>query len=386
MVVSDEGAHRRTAATAAPKARRRLHVTAVVALLLGWGVALLAVVPVSYATPLAPGTALGSSHRTQDAQPPETVVTFTFDGTFKGQSRAAKVLAAQDFPGTFYINSGYLEFPAYLSVDQLRGIARAGHEIGGASLYGNDLSRQSYSRSKQEVCDDRSTLAQLGNQVTSFAYPHGADTAGQVRSVVKACGYNSGRDVAGLYVSSDVCSSCPQAEKLPPEDDFSVRSVSPGLGPAALRERVERAERGGGWVPLLFDRVCTCPDKVAAGEATTPKDFEEFVQWLADRPDSTRVRTVDQVMGGELQPVVGTPLARLVPDPSPAIGSPASSADDDSPWAFLGAGTGRNQTLGIGALVLLGVVAALMGARTANRRASPAPPGSTGPSPSRRRP
>lgn len=295
------------------------------------------------------------------------MVTFTFDGTFKGQVEAARILDQDDFAGTFYINSGYLGFPAYLSVDELRDISRAGHEIGGGSLYGNDLSRQSYERAQQEACDDRATLAQLGNQVTSFSYPHGAVTA-QAVSVAKACGYNSGRDVAGLYQSPTDCSSCPKAETIPPKDDFSVRTVASGASLVALKESVERAERGGGWVPLVFTRVCRCPDRVSAGDAISTADFEEFVRWLAQRPESTRVRTVDQVMGGALKPVVGTPVPRIVPDPSSAIGTSGPPANDDSFWTILGAGTGRTQAIGLTTVAALAVVGAFVSARRANRR------------------
>jgi hypothetical protein len=153
---------------------------------------------------------------------------------------------------------------------------------------------------------------------------------------------------------------------LPPKDDFSVRTASPSQSLPALKEQVERAEEGGGWVPLVFSRICACPDKISAGDAISPTDFKAFVAWLADRPDSTRVRTVDQVMGGELRPVVGAPLPRVVPDPSSAIGSPASPADDESPWAFLG-DRSRSQALALAAAVGLAILAALGAARRSNR-------------------
>jgi peptidoglycan/xylan/chitin deacetylase (PgdA/CDA1 family) len=283
----------------------------------------------------------------------ETVVTFTFDGTFKGQEQAAQILADHGMAGTFFVNSGYLDYPAYLDLDALRSIARNRSEIGGASLYGNDLSRLPVDRAEHEICDDRMTLAQLGFQATSFAYPYGAGTP-QVKSLVQQCGYNSARDIAGLYSSASDCSSCPKGETLPPTDDFRIRTNAPGVSLERLKREVRQAEdAGGGWVPLVFTYIGL--DPAQKDLAISPDDFTAFVTWMQSRPTTTRVETVDQVMGGELKPPVGTPLERLVPDPSAAIGrtEPLSKVPA---WTIFGVGIGQSQILLVGCLVAVAVI------------------------------
>jgi hypothetical protein len=282
----------------------------------------------------------------------ETVVSFTFDGTYKGQEKAGEILSDNGLAGTFYVNSGYIGYPAYLSLDQLRSLARNRNEIGGASLYGNDLSELSEKRARTEVCNDRTTLAQLGFQVTSFSYPHGASTQG-AKAVAQYCGYNSARDIAGLYQSPTVCDSCPKGEPLPPTDDFRIRTSDAGATIEEMKEDVLRAENaGGGWVPLVFTYVCVCPDKE---DAITPAEFTELVTWMRERPSTTKVKTVDQVMGGPLKPVVGKPLERLVPDPSGAIGS--SEALSKVPaWTLFGVGIGQAQILFIGITLTIAIV------------------------------
>lgn len=295
----------------------------------------------------------------------ETVVSFTFDGTYKGQDAAAEILSAHDMAGTFYVNSGYLNFPAYLSVDQLRTIARNRSEVGGASLYGNDLSLFPRKRALAEVCDDRTTLAQLGFTVSSFSYPHATSTA-EVKGVAQECGYNSGREVAGLYESAASCSSCPAGESIPPTDDFRIRTVGAGLSVAEMEKRIRRAEKeGGGWVPLVFTHVCVCP---GTSDAISPTDFEALVTWVENRPATTSVKTIDQVMGGELKPVVGKPLDRLVPDPSAAIGTPQALSRVPA-WTILGVGIGQAQILFIGVLLTIAVVATYRIASRGNRYA-----------------
>jgi peptidoglycan/xylan/chitin deacetylase (PgdA/CDA1 family) len=283
----------------------------------------------------------------------ETVVTFTFDGTYKGQEAAAQILSDNQMAGTFYINSGYLGYPAYLSVEDLRSMVRGRNELGGASLFGNDLSRLPVARARTEICDDRMTLAQLGFQTTSFAYPYGASTP-QVKSLAQSCGYNSGREVAGLYQSESDCSSCPKGETLPPTDDFRIRTAEAGLSLADLKAQVRRAELfGGGWVPLVFAKVGVDPNHPQ--QTISPEDFAALVHWVAHRPTSTRVETVDQVMGGPLKAVTGTPLRRLVPDPSTAIGTPTALSHVPA-WTILGFGVGQAQILMLGCAMAVAAV------------------------------
>lgn len=272
-----------------------------------------------------------------------TVVTFTFDGTYKSQVMAAQILAANQMSGTFYVNSGYLNFPGYLSVDQLRDISRNRNEIGGASLYGNDLAKLSVGAAQRQVCDDRATLAQLGFQVTSFAYPYGNETAPWAKATVRDCGYNSARAVAGLYGSVTDCSSCPHANTLPPEDDFRIKTAPSRTHLAPLEKLVTMAENsGGGWLPLVFTNVCVCIG--AKGGSITPGDFSAFVEWLAQRPNTTVVRTVDEVIGGSYKKVVGDPVARLVPDPSAAISRPGTLSKAAA-WTVFGISIGQAQLL-----------------------------------------
>jgi hypothetical protein len=298
----------------------------------------------------------------------ETVVSFTFDGTFKGQEDAAEILSENGMAGTFYVNSGYLDFPAYLSVDQLRSIARNRNEIGGASVFGNDLSRLPVEEATEQVCSDRATLAQLGFQVTSFAYPYGAGTA-QVKAVAQACGYNSAREFAGLYESPQDCSSCPAGETMPPVDDFRIRTPSPGTNLEDLQRHVLQAEdNGGGWVPLVFTNVCVCPEE--GDDAISPTEFTTFVEWLTARPSTTTVKTVDQVMGGALKPVKGEPVARLVPDPSGAIGTGTPGALSKKPaWTVAGIGIGQSQIIFFGVLLTAAVIVTYRVASRGNRYA-----------------
>ncbi|WP_432489124.1 polysaccharide deacetylase family protein [Kineococcus sp. SYSU DK018] len=240
----------------------------------------------------------------------DTVVSLTFDDGLRSQEVAARMLADKGMRATFYVNSSSIGYPAYLTVEQLSGIAAEGHEIGGHGLDHEDLTAVPLSEARHQVCDDRATLAALGFDPRSFAFPYGAWNA-DVRRVVQECGYSSARISSGLHESAEDCGACPEAEDPAAMDTWRIRTGDTASTPELLRRRVVQAEQsGGGWVPLVLHHVCTCPDRGTT--AISPSDFAAFVEWLATRGPGTRVATVDEVTGGHLRPVVGTPLQRLV--------------------------------------------------------------------------
>lgn len=294
----------------------------------------------------------------------ETVVSFTFDGGYKDQNLAAEILAKHGLAGTFYINSGYIGYPAYLTTDDLRDIARNRSEIGGGSLFNDDLEKLDASRAHQEVCDDRATLSQLGFQVTSFSYPYGNDSP-SAKAAVEGCGYNNARSVAGLYAAPEECASCPNAETLPATDDFRIRTLGESRNLAYIENHVRLAEEaGGGWMPLIFTHVCVCTKLGDAG--ISPEQFEALVKWVTTQP-KVRVLTVDQVMGGDLKPIVGQPQSRIMPQGltlPPKDTPPPSGRSAATLWGFhINQGT----LVGLGLAVGLTVVITYRVATRGNR-------------------
>ncbi len=233
-----------------------------------------------------------------------TVVSLTFDdGTADQYDNARPLLAEHDLPATFFLSSGRLDATGYLTVDQVRTLAAEGHEIGGHTVDHATLTELTAEERRRQVCQDRNSLREHGFQVSSFAYPHGAEDA-DARSLVADCGYDSARDVGGL-VSPGTCEGCDHAETLPPRDPYAVRtpdSADAETGLATLQRYVTQAEaHGGGWVPLVFHRVCDpCATEAHAALAVTPDTLDRFLVWLGDRAAThgTTVATVHDALAG----------------------------------------------------------------------------------------
>jgi peptidoglycan/xylan/chitin deacetylase (PgdA/CDA1 family) len=235
----------------------------------------------------------------------QTVVSLTFDDGQASQYAAASVLRQHGMAGTFYINSGYVGSSGYyMTWPQIHDLATAGHEIGGHTLHHTDLTQVNTATATHEVCDDRTALQAQGfSPVTSFAYPYAAENP-TAEQIVASCGYDSGRGVGNIN-SIDVCTSCPYAETIPPEDAYALRTPEGATSSTSLSDLetyVTNAEtHGGGWVILVFHGICD--NNCTGTNSLSTSTFGGFLDWLQPRAtNGTVVRTVGDVMGAPTTP------------------------------------------------------------------------------------
>lgn len=219
--------------------------------------------------------------------PPKTVVSITFDDGYADQYDAQAILRLHGMSGTFYIISGKVGQPGYMTWEQLAALQAQGSEIGGHTITHPNLKNLHGDALRHEICDGRAALMAHGFNVTSFAYTFG-NFDETTEQVVASCGFTSGRSVNG------------RLESIPPSQPYNLRAwdaVQSTTTLTQLRGYVKQAERaGGGWVDLIFHHVCEGCDPYSI----TPKDFSAFLDWLRQRaPDGTVVRTVGEVMDGK---------------------------------------------------------------------------------------
>lgn len=291
-------------------------------------------------------TTVGIVAPAQAAVGPNTVVSLSFDDANADQTAAVSALDAAGLKGTFYIPSGFVGLPGYLTRAQLTSMAAEGHEIGGHTVNHQDLTTLSAADVSREICNDRVTLTSWGFPMTSFAYPFAAVTPA-VESAVAACGYNSARGLGDIKTPAG-CADCAYAETIPPADPFYIKApdqVSTTWTLDDLKATVTNAETTGGWVELTFHHVCdtACdPD----GLSVTTANLTAFTAWLAARSatNNTVVKTVNQVIGGSVKPTVpGT----TTPAPGPGVNGVMNPSLETAgtagvPSCFMVAGFGTN--------------------------------------------
>jgi peptidoglycan/xylan/chitin deacetylase (PgdA/CDA1 family) len=279
-----------------------------------------------------------------------TVVSLTFDDTFEDNLQAVTMAEASGMRATFYVNSGRIGRPGFLSRDQLLAMQAAGHEIGGHTVSHQNLIRIDRDEARRQICNDRLELLELGFVVTSFAYPFSAYDA-ETRQIVADCGYNSGRVVGGIggIASTVPCEACPITAPFVPRDPYRIPtndSVFEETTLAMMKAYVEQAEEnGGGWTPFVFHHVCDDCNPLAVSPAT----LEAFLRWLAPRAaHGTTVATIDEMVTGPVRPGV------LGPPPDPELdphnllvnGSFERDGDGDGePDCWQHSGTGENEAI-----------------------------------------
>jgi peptidoglycan/xylan/chitin deacetylase (PgdA/CDA1 family) len=222
-----------------------------------------------------------------------TTVTLTFDDGDADNYIIRDVLKKNNLHATFYVVSGFTGTNGYMTEEELRGLYEDGNEIGGHTLSHTKLSEVRDDELKKEICQDRLNLLAYGFEVTSFAYPYGFHDE-ESRQVVAECGYNNARTVAD------------GPELISPDDLFTLKAmpyIVQDTAFAKMTRYVSGVEKeGGGWAIFVFHHVCDDCDQYAVSYDT----FSRFADWLGHQQEANglKVKTVDEVIGGEVQPGV----------------------------------------------------------------------------------
>jgi peptidoglycan/xylan/chitin deacetylase (PgdA/CDA1 family) len=234
-----------------------------------------------------------------------TDVSLTFDDGLKSAYGLRSMLADHDVHATFYVNSGTIDrhYGAVMTWAQISDLAADGNDIGGHTVDHRNITRGTYAWVHRQVCDDRTRLVEQGFDPVSFAYPFGAFDA-RAESVVKACGYKTGRTAGSVSASGPA-----YAETAPPQDPYATRVLSTSYdGPISLQSLEDAvnaaAMHGGGWLQLVFHEVCyqgeanfdSCMNGYRPIDDGTLNAFLDWLEYSA--PSGVRVRDVAEAMRG----------------------------------------------------------------------------------------
>ena len=151
----------------------------------------------------------GATATPSPGKPQDTLVSLTFDDGNADNYAVASVLKQYGFHATFYIPSGLVGSQGFMRWDQLLTLQNDGNEIGGHTLDHIKLAGLDAGTLRHEICDDRTNLMEHGFNPVSFAYPFG-NYDGQVRQIVKDCGYSDARTIRG------------GPEKISPSDPYAL--------------------------------------------------------------------------------------------------------------------------------------------------------------------
>ncbi|MGE5636114.1 MAG: polysaccharide deacetylase family protein [Nocardioidaceae bacterium] len=249
------------------------------------------------------------------------VVSVDFDDGAAEAYVAGALLESHGMRGTFYVNSDVIGDPGHMSWAQLAELQARGHEIAGHTrshprLPGL-LASAGVAEVRHQVCGDQVELRRHGFDVTEFAYPFGVADAG-VKAIVHDCGYRTGRTDHGIPADGSLL-----AETIPLPDAYWIRTPRAPTATTqfeTLRDYVTQAEPAGGWLHIVFHRICD-----GCREYSTPEPvITRFLGWL-EGEDAVEVETVRQVMDGYWASDTSPPDTSITSAPAhmPVEGSPA---------------------------------------------------------------
>jgi len=252
------------------------------------------------------------------AQAASTVVTLTFDDGNADQMNALPAMQQSGVKGTFYIISGVVGAQNYVTQANLKTIAQNGNEIAGHTVSHPDLTTVSSDEAKRQICNGRVSLANMGRTLgfptpTSFAYPY-ASYNQSIETIVRDCGFNSARTLGDIRSAHSDPGVTDRSGAIPPADPYNLPAVDEidhTWTLAQMKAVVTNAEPVGGWVIFTFHHVCTgtsttCGDGLSVSQST----FASFITWLKTRPATTSLKTIGQVIGGTVKPLVSGPPPR----------------------------------------------------------------------------
>src|SRR6266566_8321441 len=231
---------------------------------------------------MLPGISVASAATTP------TVVSLTFDNDTISEYTLGyqQALQPHGVNATFYVNSGTVGRTTTMSWSQLSTLAAAGSEIGGKTVDGTNLTTLTTQQQIAEICNDRQTILQHGLKPFSFAYPGGAGASNTtIQSEVQNCGYGNARSAGSLSPAGPT-----YAETLPPKTWLALRAYAPGgqVTLASLESLVSgAASHGGGWVPIVIQKVCSQSQDPANYSTCTASsgwidlgDLNTFLGWV----------------------------------------------------------------------------------------------------------
>lgn len=185
---------------------------------------------------------------------------------------------------TYYVNSGVVGTSNHLSWSQISSLAGAGEDIGGKTVDGVNLTTLSAGQQVSEICTDRQNLIAHGITPIAFAYPSGANNAA-IQAEVQGCGYGNARTAGSLSPTGST-----YAETVPPRNWLALRAYAPsGQVTLANMEALVTgaAAHGGGWTPIVIQRVCSQSQDPADYASCTASagwvdlgDLQSFISWV----------------------------------------------------------------------------------------------------------
>jgi peptidoglycan/xylan/chitin deacetylase (PgdA/CDA1 family) len=199
--------------------------------------------------------------------PPEGILSFTFDDGWKDDVKAARMMAKHGMRGTAYIIPHTVGTPGYMTIDDVATLAKMGWEI--ASHHETPITDFPPGDLERELRAIQTYLVKAGyaQGALHFAYPNGRQEPRRVRPTVRR-----------LFETARLAGGGP--ETIPPGDPRLLRAlnVTNETTPEQVGAWARRAREQHEWAILMFHLV---PEHATQATAYSEADFAKLLDAVA---------------------------------------------------------------------------------------------------------
>ena len=216
------------------------------------------------------------------------LVTLTFDDALRSVHQyGLPLMQKYRLSTTQYFLTGFSNDPLYMSIDMMRQVQSAGHEVGSHTVTHRNLTDLTAAEVERELIQSQADLQNwLGSVPHDFASPHGAYNS-DVLPVIRQH-YRSHRSVDTGFNSRD---------QFDP-GNIRVQNMRASTSLQELAAWLERAKTDRTWLVLVYHGVDPAPP-IADPWNTTPEQLD--AQFALIQSSGVAVRTLGQALE-ELQP------------------------------------------------------------------------------------
>ncbi len=201
----------------------------------------------------------------------EGMVSFTFDDGFASAYNSLPILERAGIRSTQAIITGSLTGegyvnPRYVTKEQVKEIAKRGHEIASHSRSHLSLVKLTEVQMQDEIIRSKQELANFGIIATSFMYPFGTYNE-EIEATLKRAGYAGAR-----------CSN--QGYATPLSDRFHILSqnVNSNTSFNTIKEWIDKAVAEKWWVVLTFHRQEKSTDNIFSNDPILLQQIVDYVK------------------------------------------------------------------------------------------------------------
>jgi peptidoglycan/xylan/chitin deacetylase (PgdA/CDA1 family) len=208
------------------------------------------------------------------------LVSLTFDdGWTSHATEALPRLQQAGMRGTFYITTGFLDTPAYLTTAQLTGLHAAGQDLGAHTIDHPHLTQLASAQVDAQLQVPRATLQSLyGVPASSFASPYGEYDAATLQKI------------RGVYGSHRTVNSGFNTKLDTDVYQLRVQNITSSTTSADVAAWVAAAQAQGSWLILVFHDLTPTPSTWDS----TPASFSAYLDTI--RSSGIAVVTVAEAL------------------------------------------------------------------------------------------